>query len=102
MSENNTSSWSNVGHDEAATAPRKNPVRVASAEHNLTEWDDTGDKNYAYYSGDRMFTTPSARKMTAAAKAYEAVVAWWSGPQVIDNTMSPSLRAAPSTHDKLI
>jgi len=34
------------------------PVRNRSIEYALTEWEDIGTKNYAYYTGERMCVIP--------------------------------------------
>lgn len=36
------------------------PVRNRSIKHSITEWDDSGSKNYAYYTGERMCVIPPA------------------------------------------
>ena len=40
----------------------KAPIRVQSQEMRLTEWDQLGDKNIAYYTGERFFVIRETRK----------------------------------------
>ena len=56
---------------------RRNEVRVLSAEHKLTEWDDLGDKNSAYYTGERYFVVTDPKKYAVPVCNAHPQKAWW-------------------------
>ena len=55
---------------------KRQPVRVRSAAHRLTEWDDLGDKNAAYYTGQR-FTTIDPTLYAVPVCNTHAHGTWW-------------------------
>lgn len=57
----------------------KNPVRVKSAEHGISEWDVMGDKNYSYYSGMRFTKIDSSFYAKSICDTHPQG-SWWLWP----------------------
>lgn len=93
--------WVNVNHSAEVW---KRPVRVTSKEHNITEWDEMGDKNYDYYSGSRVFRTSDAvtQPQTSGVWSWSSWLQWMSGTRTIDSTASTVLHVDESKKDPLL
>ena len=56
----------------------RNPVRVRSAALRLTEWDDIGDKNAAYWSGQRAFKIDPSFYALPVCETHAHKTWWWT------------------------